>query len=253
MILSRLRRSLDASKFNEIANHPDVRPWLGGQGPLDVAPIVLSTSNVSLLSDGGGFICHNIGDGRYEVHSLFLPDARGEGAIEAMREGLRYLFCATDCVEIVTKCPDGNRAALGLARAAGFQEIFRREHAWIGEDGLAGVSYQSISFDRWLSRDPEVERKGAWFHDKLERAKHETGSDRVIHEDEACHDRAVGAAVLMVLSGNPRKAVWSYNRWAVFAGYAPISLLSETPIVVDVVDAIVAPTPEGDMEVLLCR
>jgi hypothetical protein len=56
----------------------------------------------------------------------------------------------------------------------------------------------------------------------------------------------------MALAQNPRKGVWAYNRWAVFAGYLPIALVSDAPVVIDVVDAVV--TANGpDMEVLLCR
>lgn len=253
MILERLRRTFDPARFNEIANHPDVRPWLGGaDGPLDLSPVVGDPANVAFIGEGAGFICHKIGDGRYEVHSMALPEARGAGTIELVREGMRFMFCATDCTELVTKCPDGNAAALGIARASGFQEIFRREHCWPFRGDMVGVSYQSITFDRWRARDPIIAERGDWFHAKLECAKLAKGSTLPVHAEDEAHDRAVGAAVLMVLAGNPRKAVWSYNRWAIFAGYAPIMLLSESPAVLDVADAIV--TPNGaEMEVLLCR
>lgn len=253
MILKRLRRSFDVARFNELANHDAIRPWIGGKGVLDLAPMVMEPTNVCLLNEHGGFLCHRLDVGLYEVHSMMLPEGRGENTIECVREGFRYMFCATDCVEIITKCPDGNGAALGIARAAGFQEIFRRERAW-DNGGLeaVGISYQSISFARWRNRDLELTKWGKWFHDKLEAAKLEQGSELPIHDDDEAHDRAVGASVLMAMSGNPRKAVATYNRWAVFAGYAPIFLASEAPVLIDVVDAVVAPKG-ADMEVVLCR
>lgn len=253
MILDRLRRTFDPKRFNEIANHGDVRPWLGGgDGPLDLSALVGNPANVALMGEHGGFIGHKIDQGLYEVHSLFLPEGRGENALECMREGARFMFCATDCAELITKCPDENRGALGLARSAGFQEMFRREQAWRHGGGLVGCSYQNLTLNRWRGRDPKIEGVGHWFHEKLTAAKRAQGSDLPVHDDDPAHDRAVGASVLMVLAGNPRKAVWSYNRWAMFAGYAPIELVSEAPVVLDVVDAVV--TPNGfDMEVLLCR
>ena len=48
----------------------------------------------------GGFIAHKLMDARYEVHSLFLPEGRGGLAIECAREGLAFMFCATDCAAI---------------------------------------------------------------------------------------------------------------------------------------------------------
>ena len=251
-MLAKLKRSLNPAPFNAIANHPDVRPWLGGEGPLDLGAIVANPAKVPFLHEQGGFICHKIGDGRYEVHSLFLPEGRGGEAVACMREGMVFMFCATDCVELVTKCPDGNGAALGIARVGGFQEQFRRERCWAFQGDMVGVSHQALSLQRWITRSNECLDRGRWFHEKLEAAKIAKDSNRPIHEDDEAHDRAVGASVLMALAQNPRKAVWAYNRWAVFAGYAPITLLSEAPPVIDVVDAVVAPRGE-DMEVMLCR
>ena len=253
MKLTKLKRSFDPAPFNEVANHQDVRPWLGGgDGPLDLSGLVSNPANFCFLSEVGGFIAHKLGEGRYEVHSLFKPEGRGGFAIQCAREGMAFMFLATDCSELVTKCPDGNGAALGLARIGGFQEQFRRERCWTFGVETVGVSYQALPLQRWLMRDGECLKRGQWFHDKLEAAKRDVGSGLVVHEDDEAHDRYVGASVGMVLAGNPRKAVWAYNRWAVFAGYAPITLLSEAPPVIDVVDAVVAPNG-GDMEVLLCR
>lgn len=252
-MLSKLKRSMEPAPFNAIANHTEVRPWLGGgDGELDLSAIVCNPANVCFLSEAGGFIAQKLMDARYEVHSLFLPQGRGGFALECAREGMAFMFCATDCAELVTKCPDGNRAALGLARAGGFQEQFRRERCWAFNGDMVGVSHQALSLSRWITRDDECLARGHWFHEKLTAAKRAAGSDLPVHDDDDAHDRFVGASVRMVIAGSPRKAVWSYNRWAVFAGYAPISLLSEAPPVIDVVDAVVAPRGD-DMEVLLCR
>mgnify|MGYP003654839164 CR=1 FL=1 len=44
----------------------------------------------------------------------------------------------------------------------------------------------------------------------------------VDHEDDAVHDRYVGAAISMIRCGNADKAETVYNKWALMAGYAPI-------------------------------
>lgn len=230
-----------------------MRPWLGGDGQLDFTRIVSDTANVCLKANFGGWIMHKQAEGIYEGHSMFLPEGRGGQCIEAMHETIRYMFAATDCVEIRTKIPDGNKGAKGLGIVAGFREQFRREKCWRALDGeMVGISFQTLPLERWRNSNAECLAKGEWFHVKLEEAKQKAGSPLPAHDDDEAHNRAVGASVLMVQAGNPRKAVWSYNRWASFAGYAPIVLLSDAPVMLDVMDAIVAPSG-ADMEILLCR
>lgn len=250
-VAKRLKRTLDAGVLNEIANHPEVRPWLGGIGPINLANLIANPANIALESEHGGYVLENQGGGQYEAHTLFLPQGR-RFAYDAAVEGFRYLFTATDCTRIVTKVPAGNIAAAAHAKRCGFVEMFTRDAVWPGTDGPEDVSYQALTFDTWMALDPEVSIKGRWFHDALEAAKIEAGSVREVHADDEAHDRAVGAAVLMFQSGNPGKAAWLYNQWAALAGYTPLKVLSLTPLVVDVIDAVVEVTA-GGMEVLLCR
>lgn len=246
---------MDADRLNDVANDPAVFPWLGfvGQlGDLDLTPVVENPANIALDCDHGGYVLVNQGGGQYEAHTLFLPSGRAL-AYEAAVAGFRYLFTATDCIRIVTKVPAGNPHAAAHAKRCGFEEVFSRPAVWAGQSGAEDVSYQELTLDCWLSRsDPAAIAKGRWFHDELEAAKIASGSIREVHEDDEAHDRAVGAAVLMFQAGNAAKAAWHYNRWAALAGFAPLSVLSLNPLVVDVVDAVVEVTSAG-MEVLKCR
>lgn len=245
-----ITRTLDATFLNQVANDPAVRPWLGGSGDaLDLTPLVANPANVSVVSERGGFIAEQHEPTIYEVHSLFLPDG---DAINAMREGARYMFAATDCLELVTKVPATNKAAAGLARLAGFEQRFTRAKAWPIPDGFCDVAYLGLSLDRWMMRAPDTLEVGRWFHDRLEAVKTAQASERVIHEDDEAHDRAAGTAVLMVRAGNPFKAVATYNRWARLAGYQTIELVSLNPVLLDVRDAVIA-VKGDDMEVVLCR
>lgn len=249
-----LKRTMDADYLNAVANHADVRPWLGGDEPsLDLSATLANPENVALVCEGGGFVGVKLEPGVYECHSLFLPEARGDIAKAAMVEGLRYLFVQTDCIDVRTKVPHGNKAAQGAARFMGFSPQFTLERGWKMHDGtMGGVDCLGLSFVKWLGRDTGVEAKGAWFHERLEARKAAHGSTIPAHHDEPAHNRAVGAAVLMFEAGNPIKAQAAYNQWARFAGYSPIHLLGLNPVVIDVVDAIVS-IQEGDMEILLCR
>lgn len=245
------RRTMDATHLNDVANDESVLPFLGfgGQGRLDLSPIINDPANVAIESEHGGFIAVNQGAGQYEVHSMFLPEGRGAGSAALAAVAFRYMFTATDALRIVTKVPASNPAAASLARAVGFRPAFERKGVWL--DG-SDVAYHALAFDAWVARDPVVLERGDWFHEQLAAAKAAVGSELPEHDDDPAHDRAVGAAVLMLQAGNPLKAALTYNQWAAFAGYAPLTIRSFTPVVIDVVDAIVAVTGET-MEVLKCR
>jgi hypothetical protein len=155
-------------------------------------------------------------------------------------------------VELVTRVPVANRGALALAKAFGWVKKFDRPAAFDGPGGKCDVAYMAYHLDQWVASDETVQALGVKFHDLLEAAKLHAASALPVHDDDAAHDRAVGAAAAMVFAGNPDKAVWSYNRWARLAEYQPIALRSRSPVVLDLVDAVVE-VREGVMEVLLCR
>lgn len=249
----KLKRTMDATFLNGVANHPDVRPWLGGDGVLDLTDAIADPNNVALQGEHGGFVGVKLEPGVYECHSLFLPEGRGTAAKEAMAEGLRYMFVQTDCLQVVTKCPAGNGAALGAARTMGFAPQFTLEQGWPLPDGTRGsVDCMVLHFSKWLARDEEVQGRGEWFHQRLEDLTAEIGKMIPVHFDEPAHNRAVGASVMMFEAGNPIKAQASYNLWARFAGFPPIRILNLNPVIVDM-DQVVIGIAGNDMEVLLCR
>lgn len=248
-----IRRTMEATALNAAANHPDVRPWLGGEGVIDLTATLGDPANVAFADDHGGFVFQRVGAGAYEAHSMITPAGRGKVSLRGAQAALRYLFTATDCERVMTRVPDGNQAADGLGRFLGFSEIFRRESVWPKAEGSkGGVSYRVLTLEAWLARDPEIANVGHVFHEQLEAAKAAAGSARETHDDEEAHDRLVGATFLMVQAGNAQKGVLFYNMWAAVLGFAPIAILSHQPVIVDVGDAIATVT--GDtLEVLKCR
>jgi hypothetical protein len=248
-----IRRTLDARRLNAVANHPDVRPWIGGTGELDLTAIVADPANFALEAEHGGWVFVRHEAGTYELHTLFLPQGRGRACLRAWREAERFMFAATDAREIVTRVPANNAGAAFAARLCGFVERFTRAGAFRAPDGeLVGVSYQARSIDAWWPTDAQALELGRVFHAQIETAKARADSALDVHDDDEAHDRAVGAACLMILSHNPRKGVWAYNRWARLAGYQAIALVAETPLLIDVRDAIVG-VKDGNMEVIQCR
>ena len=248
-----IRRTLEARFLNEVANHPDVREGLGGAGPLDLTAIVSDPSNVALETEHGGWVLVRHEPGVYELHTLFLKEGRGLAHFTAGSEGLAYMFAATDAREIVTRVPDFNCAAKMSSRAFHFRERFRRENAWTDARGeTCGISYRVLDIDTWCAHSAPALRAGEWFHEKIEAAKVAFSSSLPDHPEDKAHDRAAGAAVLMIKAGNLGKGVWFYNRWARLAGYAPITVLSQTPAIIDVGVGVIVEVREGGMEVIKC-
>lgn len=238
-----IRRTLDPTFLNSIANHPDVLPWLGApDGPVDVSPLVEAIQNIAIEGPAGGWILVHLEPGVYELHTMFLPEGRGKSYLAASKEALRYVFVHTDATEILTKCPDTNGAARMAAATAGFRERFRRDGVWT--DG-SGVSYQGFTIEDWRQRDREVLKAGKWFHTRLdELISHEA------HPEDEAHDRAVGSAVLMARAGALSKGIAFYNRWARFAGYVEARQIG--PSAVDFGEAVVE-LINNDMSVLVHR
>lgn len=236
-----IRRTFDPAFLNTVVNHPEVRPSLEGEGPLDISPQALNPGNYVLQSEFGGFILIRHEPSRYEVHSQFLP-GMGTHPIKAMRAAQEWMFTRTDCEAIVSRVPDANKASKGFAIAGGLRTIF------------AGRSnaYVELTCMDWAMRTPALEAHGERFHRVIEAAKVEAGSSLPVHDHDPAHERAVGAALLMIERGQPAKGAAFYNRWARMAGYAEITLLSTAPVVIDAVDAVVGLGSDG-MEILLCR
>jgi len=245
-----IERTFDAGWFNQICNSPEVRPWLRGEGEIDLTPIISDRNNYALRAKGGGFILIAAGAGFYSAHTQFASEGRGANAVAAMHAGLQFMFTRTDCMRIYTHCPDDNAPARNLCEAGGFRYWFRSDH-----DPLYGRGdVMALDVLEWMTKAPGLSAEGKAFHDLLEAAKKHADSPLPIHDDDDAHDAAVGAVALMCKRGQARKGVALYNLWAGAAGYAPIRLLSDGPPVVDVVDAIMGLTPAGELEVRrLCQ
>jgi hypothetical protein len=225
-----MRRTFGTKALNRIGNDPDVRPWLGGDGPLDFSAAVKNIDNIALVSDDGGFVGFDQGAGRYEVHSLFLPSRPHQSTILAMRDALAYMFTSTPCVELVTKVPIDNRAAKGLVRIAGFGKRFDGTRHW-SRDVEKQIGFYGLNLEAWALKSIDALRLGRWFHETLETLK--TAMQSPAHPEDVVHDHIVGATIAMLRSGLLWKAVSFYNQWASWAGYEAIDVLSEKPLVVE--------------------
>ena len=151
-----------------------------------------------------------------------------------VQEALRWMFTETDALEIVTRVPKNNVGARALAKAIGGQKEFTINQGWVYEGQIVAADVYALRIQDWMANAPGLEAKGEWFHKKLESEYDRMGYEEPIHPDDPLHDRYVGAAVAMILGGQPYKAMIFYNRWAGMTGYAPIKVVSTEPTVIDI-------------------
>lgn len=236
-----IRRIFDGSLLTQVANEPELRPMLGGEGSIDMRPAAADPNNFCFqLGELGGFALMPIYPGCYEAHTIFLPGS-GASVARYMREVRDWMFVNTGCEVVKTKTKD-NLPAEHLARIGGFCPYVNSN----------GTTYWKLDLDTWLQVCSTLQEQGQAFHQMLETAKADAGSELKAHADDEFHDRAVGAAILMAQAGNGVKAVNVYNKFAILAGYAQAVLHSVTPFVVDIHDAIIG-VQDGKAQVLQCR
>jgi RimJ/RimL family protein N-acetyltransferase len=114
----------DVAHVNSILNHPEVLPWLTmDDESLDFTEVLGRPDVYALFGQGGGQFYRHAGPQTYEVHSAYLPEARGKVALTTTKETLEWMFSQTDATDIITRIPRGNVAARALARACGLKHV----------------------------------------------------------------------------------------------------------------------------------
>lgn len=248
-----MRRSLDPAEINAIFNDPEVFRWikLPGLEKIDATDLVFELRNYFLIANGGCLAFIYQEPGVYEVHNNFLKEFRGRNALRESMAAIYWMFTHTDCMTLLTKVPEFNKGAEVMSRAVGGTKDFERKNTWPTDDGSVDVSYWSLKYEEWVKRTPSLMGVGREFHDSLEvqLARHGVTEN---HPDEDCHDLYVGACVETIRGGQPDKAVALYNRWAKFAGYETISLVSRDPIIIDISSAILL-LEDKTFRIMKCR
>jgi len=64
-------------------------------------------------------------EGVYELHVGVLREGRGPWAVDFTAGMIEYMFCATPCVELITRIPEGAVATVALARKFHFIERWK--------------------------------------------------------------------------------------------------------------------------------
>jgi hypothetical protein len=244
---SLIRRSFDADEINPILNDPSVFKYAAYEGmtAFDLSPLLADKRNILLMADHGGIVFHWQALGVYQVHTNFLKVPRGYSGpgtyvLNACRAAYRWMFTHTDCITLLTMIPAHNRAAAMFAPMAGWIKEFERKGVWPSiEDGAVDMTFLALRYDDWVRKTPELMLSGLAFHDQLEHEFERHRAQDKKHPDEDCHDLHVGACFEMIRGGQLDKAVILYNRWAQFAGYGQIEIVSHNPAVLNIGTALI--------------
>jgi len=255
-MLAQIERDTDAHRVNRLMNDPSIYPHVRGyhQDKLDFSRAIgdQTNGNAALVGEHGGVLFQQMQPGLYEAHTFVLPEGRGAWAVAMVRATLHWMFTHSICVEIYTRVPKGNLAALGLVRAIHGKRQFTRKDGWVLDFDPIPADIYTLHICDWLAHAPGLVERGQWFHRRLEEEFAQHGHTEPQHEDDIVHDRYVGAAVEMIFGGMPQKGVLFYNRWAVMAGYAPVSIVGFNPLTIDIRNALI--TVRGyDFKVQTCR
>lgn len=259
------RRDYTATRINRVINDPSVKEMVAtpeqlveGAPLLDLGPVLSHLGNIALMTDEGGILAHKHEPGVYEIHTQFTETYRGVSCVKTVREMISWLFLHTDAQELLSKIPENNKPALGLVRAINGKFEFSREMVYpLPAGGLCGIDYYALRFADWIGNDWVVRELlpiGQEFHRALDTKREAFGAAPDSHPEDISHDIRVGATVEMIWAGQTDKGLTLYNRWARFAGYAEIRLVSYQPLVLDIGNTVLAVDTAGkDFEVISCR
>jgi hypothetical protein len=239
--LRRLANEDDANSFLSLIHDEDISQHLLLSSRDDDAIIALlrDVRNIALLCEDergathAAIFFHWQEMGIYEVHTMARRAVRGRTYIACVYEALRCLFLMDTCMELWTRVPSTNKAALGLVRLVKGRKMF----------SSLGCDFYQLRWDDWLWGKGKASGEGLiaygkWFHARLEQQYADQARKHASHEDSEDHDRMVGAACELILNGMVEKGVILYNRWAKFAGYAQVGIVIANPLVVNIGDAL---------------
>jgi len=102
-------RTDNFARLNELLNHPDIYPWVGGElaAPLDASP--LSARSILIEAEHGVFWFVRQTPGVWEAHTVFPPGAPGTAA--RAEEAIAIIQALPGYRKIVTQRPRNNPRA----------------------------------------------------------------------------------------------------------------------------------------------
>lgn len=109
----------DAGLINFYANHPDIRPYIGGTGELDLSAATFDP-HVALFGEHGGFCLTWTAPETYEVHTLITQEGRGRWAFAFAKECIANMI-ARGATHLWTRVHPAHRHTAIFTRRMGFR------------------------------------------------------------------------------------------------------------------------------------
>ena len=151
-------RDTSGRVINEIFNDPTVKPYVwNDERYLDLSKIASDPKGYAMIGRPawGAYILWPLVEGVYEFHVGVLPQGRGEWAVELSASTIEFMFCATDCIELITRIPQGAVGSLALARHFNLRELWRcPQTQYRGQE--VPYSVFSITMFDWMPADDEA-------------------------------------------------------------------------------------------------
>ena len=110
----------DPDIVNWAVNHPDVRPFVGPGGELDLTEAVSRPENWFLMGQFGGFGLIWTAPGAHEVHTFVTKGGRGKWARDKAVETIAYAKAGGDRM-LWTKIPDDQPNVRAFAQEMGME------------------------------------------------------------------------------------------------------------------------------------
>lgn len=135
-----MKRATSPGFLESVANHPRVRPWVGGDGESEfrVSPERWAQT-VALEWPEGGIVFEQYAPGAYLAHWVFLPKTRD--VVAKGKQAVGYLFTHTDASVIAGATPSHLRHALKAAYAVGMKHV----------EDADGVTFTALTRADWIN------------------------------------------------------------------------------------------------------
>lgn len=183
----------DIPEINRILNEPSVKEGALFDADKAVDAADFFDIGFTLMANGGCFICIPIDQDSLDVHTNFLPEFRGENALNEARAGLRMILTQTGIMQVFTKVHEDAMATRKFAKWVGFDETLRNN----------GFIHYTLCLAKFAAMDEVL--KGIGAH-KFPGSP--VGSHGLLGFAWTCTDH-----------GLPWRGVTIYNRYATLCGW----------------------------------
>lgn len=133
--------------LESVANDPRVFPAVSCVGIDEIRLSPIWDECIGIEFDGGGFVFHHRGDGVYEVHTLFLPEAEHKN--EKTRAARELMFDVVGATKLITQVATDLPHVKRFAQKHGFVKTGEVPGGWVRASGPVDVELFEMTRDAY--------------------------------------------------------------------------------------------------------